>query len=165
MTAKPVLIFAYGNSSRGDDALAPQLFEWLQQQPIDQACGHPVKYLSDYQIQIEHVMDMQDCERVLFIDAARDQDQAFRFYSIPEQQVTHYTTHGMTPSTLLYHYRQVLDQAPPPSVMLAIAGVDFELGQDLSPQAQSNLEQAESFIISLLGQKDFSFWDNSLERL
>ena len=72
MSAAELLIFAYGNISRGDDALAPLLIERLKQQGIQHGCGCQIKYLSDYQIQIEHVMDMQSCQRLLLVDAAHD---------------------------------------------------------------------------------------------
>ncbi len=162
MTADALLIFAYGNISRGDDALAPLLVERLQQRGVEQGCGLQLKYLSDYQMHIEHVMDMQHCQRVLLIDAALDLPEALRFYPVTAHQQTLYTTHGMSPSTLLHTYQQVLHQDPPPTAMLAVAGYSFELGEALTPEAEDNLAQAERFILSLLAADDFSQWDASL---
>jgi len=117
---KPVLLFAYGNVSRGDDALAPLLLEKIQALGIIQVAGHPLKFLTDFQMQIEHVMDMQGCERILLIDADSSINQPYKFYPVKEQQDTLYTTHGMTPSTLLHTYRQVLNEPPPSTAMLAV---------------------------------------------
>ena len=164
MSADELLIFAYGNISRGDDALAPLLVERLQQQGVVQGCGLQLKFLSDYQIHIEHVMDMQQCQRVLLIDAAQQLPQAYRLYPVTAQQQTLYTTHGMSPATLLHTYRQVLHEEPPATAMLAIGGYQFELGQVLSPQAEENLAQAEQFLKSLLAADDFSRWDASLAK-
>jgi len=58
MSNNPVLLFAYGNPSRGDDAVAPLLLEAIKQYELTSVCGHPLTFLSDYQIQIEHVADL-----------------------------------------------------------------------------------------------------------
>ncbi len=162
MESEPVLLFAYGNLSRGDDALAPLLLERLQQQGIVTGCGHQLKYLSDYQMQIEHVMDLQGCVRVLLFDAAVDITESYQFYPITVGLETHYTTHGMSPSTLLHTYRQTLKETPPPTSMLAIRGEDFELGQPLTNDATHNLNAAFEFLTELLSADDFSLWDASL---
>jgi len=162
MGLKPVLLFAYGNLSRGDDALAPLLLERLQKRGFTTGCGRALKYLTDYQMQVEHVMDMQHCERVLLIDAAIDIEESHQFSPVLEQLETHYTTHGMTPSTLLYTYRQTLQEEPPFTSMLAIRGKDFELGQPLSNVATDSLNEAYKFIQNLLGQPDFKAWDDLL---
>lgn len=159
---KPVLVFAYGNRSRGDDALAPLLVEQLQQQGIDSACGHPVTWLTDFQIQIEHAMDMQTCERVLLLDADVSLGTAFQFYPVQSRHETEYTTHGMSPSSLLQTYRLVFNQEPPTTAVLAIRGEHFELGEDLSIAARRNLIQALDFLLPVLTSSDFSRWDQAL---
>ena len=165
MSSAGLLIFAYGNISRGDDALAPLLIQRLKQQDIQHGCGCQIKYLVDYQIHIEHALDMQHCRRVMLIDAAQDFSQAYRFYSIHPRQQTLYTTHGMSPATLLHTYQQVVGEAPPPTAMLAIRGYHFELGQGLSAQAEDNLEQALGFITLLLEPSDFFAWDSNLSTI
>ena len=162
MTIKPVLVFGYGNLSRGDDALAPLLIERLQQQQPQAYCGHPVTFLTEYQIQIEHILDMQDCERVLLVDAHQSLDQAYRFEALRPRQETSYTTHGVSPATLLNIYQQTLNQAPPPCYLLAIRGQSFTLGDSLSPLAEQSLQQAYDFCMHLFGQQDFAYWDASI---
>jgi hydrogenase maturation protease len=160
MPDRPVLLFAYGNISRGDDALAPLLLEKLQQQGLTRACSHPIRFLTDYQIQVEHALDLRDCERILLIDADQSLQQAYRFYPLSARQETSYTTHGITPSTLLYIYHQLFNEAAPPATMLAIQASRFELGQGLSQQASNNLQLALEFISNVLGAEDFSRWDS-----
>lgn len=157
----PILLFAYGNISRGDDALAPLLVQRLLQHRTDRICGHPVVYLSDFQIQVEHVLDMQGCACMILVDAHTRQDAAFSFYRLRAQRDTHYTTHGMSPQTLLYTYRQTLDADPPPSYMLSLAGESFELGQDLSARASSNLELAFEFCQALFSQDSLDYLDQA----
>jgi Ni,Fe-hydrogenase maturation factor len=48
MIIKPVLLFGYGNPSRGDDALGPQLLNY-----IESHCNlEHIEILSDFQLQI-----------------------------------------------------------------------------------------------------------------
>jgi len=158
----PVLLFGYGNISRGDDALAPLLLERIQCSGVTQVAGHPIKFLSDYQMQIEHVTDMFGCERILLIDADQSIDEPFSFYPVKERQETSYTTHGMTPSTLLHTFKQTYKQSAPTTSMLAVRGYSFELGQGLSTEAQNNLLMAEEFLNQILSANEFSLWDKKL---
>ncbi len=161
-SAKPVLVFAYGNPSRGDDALATLLIERIQQQSCIHMSGHPVKFLCDYQMQIEHVVDMQGCQRVLLVDAACNQSQMLAFYPVQAQPQTLYTTHGMTASTLLHVYQQVFAESAPLTYMLAISGQAFELGQGLSELAQQSLTEAERFFYKISQANNFADWDSQL---
>jgi hydrogenase maturation protease len=63
------LVLAVGNPSRGDDALGPALLERLRDAGVD-AAGD-VELLTDFQLQIEHALDLQGRQAVLFVDAAR----------------------------------------------------------------------------------------------
>lgn len=135
--AAPILIFAIGNESRGDDALAPLLLRSLQTEGIAQA-----ELIEDYQLQIEHVTDLVGRERVLFIDADVSCDSPFHYSAISAAHDNSYTSHAMTPFALLHAYRQVYGEDAPPAFLLHIRGYDFELGAPLSGQATANLEAA-----------------------
>ncbi len=163
MDSASILLFAYGNPSRGDDALAPSLLEHIQQANLTEACGYPLRFLLDYQIQIEHVIDLEKCTRVILIDADQSIDCAFRFCRLSEKNETRYTTHGMTPPTLLHLYRSLHLQSPPLTAMLSIRGHSFRLGEGLSELAQENLTQAAEFLHALLSPIDFSKWDAVME--
>ena len=63
--ANPNLIFTWGNPSRGDDALGPAMYDLLQNEDIS-----GVDLLTDFQLQIEHAIDLEGRERVLFVDAS-----------------------------------------------------------------------------------------------
>ena len=51
---KPILIFGYGNLSRGDDALGPLLLEYIE----DHCDLSTIELLVDFQLQIEHALDI-----------------------------------------------------------------------------------------------------------
>lgn len=158
---KPILLFAYGNLSRGDDALGPMLLQRIEHIYRHRHCCHPLIFLQDYQIQIEHVMDMHGCEQVVLIDAARNLLEPVQFYPVEERaDISHHSTHVISPSRLLYVYRQVHGESAPSTSMLAIQGSSFELGDPLSATAERNLVMAEAFLVELLQCDDITDWED-----
>jgi len=137
----PTLIFTWGNPSRGDDALGPQLYDLLKSENL-----RDVDVLTDFQLQIEHVMDLEDRERVLFIDASMSAHEPFDFFRLQAGQDDSYSTHAMSPQSLLAVYEKVNKRAPPPAFMLSIRGYEFDLGSPISRKAAANLSEAISFI-------------------
>jgi hydrogenase maturation protease len=135
---KPLLVFACGNPSRGDDALGPEFIQRLSQALASTTLATRVECLTDFQLQIEHATDLHGRERVLFVDACvascEVSLQPVRAVTTPG-----YTTHAMTPAAVLAVYSQVYATAPPTSVQLALRGHEFELGSGLSEQAGKNL--------------------------
>jgi len=153
MTA-PVLVFAYGNLSRGDDALGPLLLEYIEDK-LD--TGH-IDILCDFQLQIEHALDLENRQLVLFIDASVACKQAFDLSELQPMKDKSYTTHAMSPASVLQVYQSIKKQAPPPCFLLSIQGLSFELGEGLSTQAQDNLQQAQDFSESLISKTELTFW-------
>ncbi|MFA4968531.1 MAG: hydrogenase maturation protease [Sulfuritalea sp.] len=141
MTA-PVLIFGWGNPSRGDDALGPLFVEQI----IALAARHPewgeVDCLTDFQLQVEHALDLQGRRRVLFVDASLDAPAPFSVKPLEPARDASFTTHAMTPEAVMHVYVELHDEAPPPCTLLAIRGEGFELGEEVSPAAASHLEAA-----------------------
>jgi hydrogenase maturation protease len=141
MTA-PILIFAIGNESRGDDALAPLLLRRLGGAGL----GAQVEALEDYQLQIEHITDLAGREQILFVDADMSCAEPFHLSRIAAEKDNSYTSHAMTPHALLHAYRQVYGEAAPAAFLLRVRGYAFELGDPLSDGAESNLDAASACI-------------------
>jgi hydrogenase maturation protease len=160
----PTLIFTYGNPSRGDDGLGTAMFELLEH---DKQCSHEldkVDLLTDYQLQIEHSLDLEHRECVLFIDASISAEAPYEFHQLQPERDISYTTHAMSPVSVLDVYQQINQRKPPPSYVLTIRGYEFGLGQALSEQAELNLQQGYDFIRQLL-TTDFEQWQkNTSER-
>lgn len=135
----PLLIFAIGNESRGDDALGPLLARQL-----DGLTGQQVEVVEDFQLQVEHVTDLEGRKHVLFVDADVSCDHPFQFSEISAAHDNSYTSHAMTPSALLYAYRQVYGEDAPSAFLLRIRGYEFELGAPLTAPAATNLEAADA---------------------
>jgi len=61
----PVLIIGIGNPSRGDDALGP-----LAAQRLAELALPGVEVLTDFQLQVEHALDLLGRREAIFVDAA-----------------------------------------------------------------------------------------------
>ena len=151
---KPVLLFGYGNLSRGDDALGPLLLEY-----VERHCGlDAIEILSDFQLQIEHALDLDNRRLVLFVDASIACIDAFDFTVLKPARDKSYTTHAMSPAAVLDVYQSIKKQTPPPCFLLSIKAEKFELGDGLSANAETNLADACSFAELLLGNPELDFW-------
>ncbi|MBU0688447.1 MAG: hydrogenase maturation protease [Gammaproteobacteria bacterium] len=141
----PVLIFAVGNESRGDDALGPLLLRRIQEQAPDS-----VECLEDFQLQVEHSADLLGRRQVVFVDADVSCESPFSFSELEAAHDHSYSSHAQSPAALLHTFKQVYADALPQCYVLGIRGYGFELGEDLSPEAADNLEQATAFLRSWL---------------
>ena len=99
-----------------------------------------VTCLIDMQLQIEHVTDLAEYDRILFADADMSCREPFEFSTVRARKDDSYTSHVLTPAALLFVYKQVYARCAPPAFLLRIHGYHFELGDALSAQAIVNLE-------------------------
>jgi hydrogenase maturation protease len=122
-----------------------------------------VELLTDFQLQVEHTLDMVGRELILFIDASVTSAAPFEFHPLERttpRSATSYTSHELTPDELLKTYLSVHHQAAPPSFLLSIAGEQFELGAPLSESAQQHLQLALQWVKKLLRQPTEQDWLN-----
>ena len=141
----PILIFGWGNPSRGDDALGPLFVERIE------ALNLPgVECLTDFQLQVEHALDLLDRERILFVDASLEAEPPYRHSRLSPARDATFSTHAITPESVMQVYVDLHDDAPPPCELLAIRGEGFELGEPLSAAATANLEAAMTWVTGWL---------------
>jgi hydrogenase maturation protease len=141
---RPILIFGYGNPSRGDDAIGPFLIEQLARLDLPD-----VDLLTDFQLQVEHALDLRERERVLFVDASYDCQDPFELTRIQPAADASYTSHAMSPAAVLQACAELYGEQPE-SWMLAVSGVSFELGEPLSAEATGNLDAAVTKVLAWL---------------
>jgi hydrogenase maturation protease len=141
MKAK-TLVFAWGNPSRGDDALGPMFGERIAQL----AAAHPewgtLECLTDFQLQVEHALDLHERNRILFVDASLDAQAPYAVAVIAPHRDASFTSHAMSPQAVMQVYVDLEDEPPPPAWLLAIRGESFELGAPIATAARDNLEAA-----------------------
>lgn len=152
--ARPrVVVLGWGNASRGDDGLGPALVERVEALGLDHVTAH-----EDFQLQLEHALDLTGADIALFADASMVAPDPFSFEEIgPREGLTH-TSHAMAPEAVLDVYARVIERTPPPSFVLGIRGEEFALGTDMSEAALGRLEAAWSFLRPLLEEPDVAAW-------
>jgi hydrogenase maturation protease len=150
---KPNLVFTWGNPSRGDDALGPTIYELLQQENLAS-----VDLLTDFQLQIEHAIDLEKRDRILFVDASITASAPFELVQLQPEEDASYTTHAMSPQALLAVYRQINKCPPPPAWLLSIRGYAFGLGLPLTAAAESNSQAAFRYIKQLFDPSRTTIW-------
>ncbi len=146
-----MVIFACGNPSRGDDALALCLVDGLAE-------SQALQLICDFQLQIEHTLDLAQQDLALFIDADSHCLSACQLQALSPQAMPDYSSHSLHPATLLGIYQHHLKQPPPPAFLLRLRGQQFALGTGLSVQAQQTLQTARPLLQSLLTQPCVHFW-------
>ena len=144
----PVLILTYGNPSRGDDALGPSIFDMLESHKCSSGDLDDVDLLTDFQLQIEHAVDLEDRECILFIDAGVSCIEPFELQQLRPERDDSFTTHAMSPASVLSVYQQINNSEPPPAYLLTIRAYKFGLGLPMSEAATENMLKAFQYIVS-----------------
>jgi hydrogenase maturation protease len=147
---KPLLIFGYGNPSRGDDALGPRLLQRVGDAVEGRPIGQRVELLSDFQLQVEHALDLDGRELVIFADASLSANAPWEFSRVEPERDTSYSSHALSPAAVLDVCLQLHQLPLPPCFLLSIRGYSFELGDPLSDSAEINLSRSLDFVLRLL---------------
>ena len=144
----PFLVLTCGNPSRGDDALGPALHALLERHKLETRELSNVDLLTDFQLQIEHAVDLEQREAVLFVDAGVRCSAPFELSKLTALRDDSFTTHAMSPASVLHVFQKVHSTVPPPSFLLTIRAYQFGLGQDMSERAVSNLQQSFRYVVN-----------------
>ena len=133
----PVLVIAVGNPSRGDDALGPRLAERLVAAALPD-----VEVLCDFQLQVEHALDLEGRVRVVFVDAGAGTPAPYGLRRVVADEAWRHTSHSLSPEAVLATWARLRVDPPPPCWVLCVRGERFGLGESLSVAAQGYLEAA-----------------------
>jgi hydrogenase maturation protease len=148
-----VVVFGWGNTSRGDDAIGPLLLADLE------AAALPgVETIEDFQLQIEHALDMVGADLLLFLDAGTQTPAPYTFYEAQPAGVFTASTHALLPEAVLAVFQQVKGQAPPPAFVLCVRGEQFGLGEPMSEVATDRLEAAKGLVRELCAEPEVGRW-------
>lgn len=155
-----LLILAVGNPSRGDDALGPLFLERLAAEQEQRNDWGNIQLLTDFQLQIEHAVDLEGRTLTLFVDASVSCPAPYQLTRLQAARDTSYTSHALSPPAVLHVYQQINHTPPPPAFQLAVRGESFELGKPLSVTAETHLTAAIKFARRLLARPDVEAWMN-----
>ena len=148
-----LVVFGWGNDARGDDGLGPLLLA-----RVARAAWPDVTTVEDFQLQIEHALDLDGAEAALFLDAGKDTPAPFAFAEIGPERGASHTTHALAPQAVLDVYARSLRRLPPPAFTLCMRGERFELGEGLSAEASDRLEAAWVFLQGLMEKRGVEVW-------
>jgi len=139
VTRRPLLVLGWGNRSRGDDALGPLCVERLG---AEMAGRDDIEFLDDYQLMVEHALDLHGRQRVLLVDASLDCAPPFQTLALRAAADGSLSTHALSPPALLRLYHDLHGEDAPPCALLAIRGECFALGAPPAAAALANLDAA-----------------------
>jgi len=141
----PVVVFVLGNASRGDDAIGPELAARLE------AAALPwVEVIVDFQLQVEHALDLEARRLAVFVDAAVDAVAPCEIRHVTPVRDASHTSHALSPAAVLETFERVTGRSAPEARILAVRGESFELGAPLTTRARANLEAAWAKLLELL---------------
>jgi hydrogenase maturation protease len=133
----PRLVIGIGNPSRGDDALGPLAIERLAALALPDT-----ELLTDFQLQIEHALDLVGRREVVFIDATASGPEPYTFAPVTPAPDTGPLSHALPPAAVLAAYRHVSTAPLPAAFVLAVRGYAFALGAPPRAAAAANLDAA-----------------------
>ena len=145
LTETSLTVIAWGNESRGDDGAGPLLARRL-----DELADPGIEVIEDFQLQVEHVMDLRSEVPVLFVDASVEIEGGYRLDRLRPTIDSSISTHNVSPNALLGLFEKTLGKPAPDAYLLHICGAAFELGTGLSESTQRNAEAAWTFLADLL---------------
>lgn len=154
----PIVVFAVGNPSRGDDAIGPTLLAWLEGWLVEQGRSSEVDLVEDFQLQIEHAIDLENRRLALFIDAGEGTSGPFDFAAVIPRADWGHSTHALEPRQVLAVYAQTHASLPPAAFVLCVRGESFDLGAPLSAAAEDHCAAAQAFLQRLLADPDPAVW-------
>ena len=144
----PIVVLAVGNESRGDDGLGPALAALLEAEGRSD-----VEVIADFQLQVEHALDLAGRRLAIFLDAGHGTPAPFELRPVTASPEFLHTTHALAPEAVL-ETAQRLGVTAPPAWVLCIRGESFELGEGLSTAAQGRLAAAFAALRALLDRVD-----------
>ncbi|RWX43936.1 hydrogenase maturation protease [Candidatus Electrothrix aarhusensis] len=151
MKAVPsVLVYGFGNPGREDDGAGVALAERIR------AAALPgVSTDSNYQLNVEDALLLTEYDIIIFADATRNPVDRFSFYRLQPDTSVSFTTHAMSPGSVLALCSQLYGKTPP-VYMLEIAGVSFELREGMTAEGKKNTLAAGHFLKGLLERADMA---------
>ncbi|WP_234087497.1 hydrogenase maturation protease [Azonexus sp. R2A61] len=154
----PVVVFAVGNPSRGDDAIGPEICGRLAEMLENRGLTAEVELIEDFQLNIEHALDLCGRRLALFVDAGDNTPGPFVFSRIGASTALGHSTHALPPESVLGVYERTEGAAPPPSFVLCVRGERFALGEALGAAATRHVAAAMALLERLLADPRETVW-------
>lgn len=149
----PVLVFTFGNPSRGDDAIGPEFARRLEDRCYGLIDAKKLEVQTDFQLEHEHALDLVGRKQVFFVDASAPGSTPFTITKVLLPRGPSFNTQtaqALSPAALLHGWDEAVRGPRPDCWVIAIEGCEFELGAPLSDKAESNLSSALAAVEKLI---------------
>lgn len=157
-----LVVFGYGNPSRGDDGLGPEILHRLGELKVGRPGWGGMTLVEDFQLQVEHAVDLEGHDLVLFIDASVSCVHPYAFTRLVPERDKSYTSHAMSPAAVLHVFQEINAAPAPPAFLLSVRGECFELGRSLSQAARGHADAAYAFAVGLCERPSIAEWERAL---
>jgi len=143
-----ILVYGFGNPGRQDDGagvvLVDEVEAWARRG------DRPwITFDSNYQLNAEDALAAAGHDIVVFVDASRDQAEGVRFRAIGPSRAVTFSTHAMTPESVLALCRDLYG-ARPAAHLLTVRGYAWEMDDAMSAEALANLDAARTLLTPFL---------------
>ncbi len=159
MSTSRVVIIAVGNASRGDDGVGPEFLHRLREHPV--AENWWLTLVEDTEFQIEHALDLQINDLVVFVDASETAVPPFVFREVkppPGHRILP-ISQALRPEDVVHTLSTISRRKTLPTCfVLELPASRFELSNALSEQAAASVHEALSFAGELLDNPDADSW-------
>ena len=151
-----VSVFFFGNPDRGDDAAGHILQQWAEQnltRTAEQNAELSFRFIYDFQLEPEHIFDLDGCDMAIFVDCVLNQESPTSWSRLQTGSQLMFTSHSVTPESLLFLFETTLKKNAPPCYLLGITCNQFQLGAALSDQTRNAIEEAKNLLHSKLSSE------------
>ena len=143
-SARPILVYGYGNPGRQDDGLGIALVEQIEAWAAAENISGLV-FDSNYQLNAEDALAVAGARAIVFVDATGEGEEPFSFRQLAPQATIAFSTHAMSPESVLALAAELYDQKPP-AWLLAVRGFEWEPNAAPTAAALANLAAAREFL-------------------
>ncbi|MEX2602982.1 MAG: hypothetical protein WD361_02205 [Gracilimonas sp.] len=148
-----ILIYGYGNPGRQDDGLAKMLIDkaeaWVEKKRFKN-----VSLDVNYQLQVEDITDMYDKDLVIFADASMEENvEDFLITPLTANDQATFSMHAVAPAYLLALCQKIYGLHPL-SYLLHIRGYEWNLNEEITPEALQNLDKAWETLQLILNEPE-----------
>lgn len=152
-----ILVFGYGNPSRGDDCLGISFAESIEKKSYTN-----VETDTNYQLNAEEALSISTKDLAIFVDASENDIKDFRITRLEPTVEVFFSTHAMSPGSILALCHELYNKKPA-TFLLEIKGYTWELGEPLSEKADSNLKKALEFFDTMMKDVKIEKFDEVAE--
>ncbi len=142
-------MYGYGNPGRQDDgvgnALVEKLEPWIKEKQLKD-----VEIDSNYQLNIEDAAEIAHRGIVIFVDATIEEHvNDFIITKVQPSDKVNYTMHAVSPGFVLDLCKKMYDEVPD-VFLVHIKGYQWDMKEELTKQAEENMNKALDFIMKTL---------------